>query len=578
MLKTLAVWLIAGTTVAIALTAGGSSAGAPSVPLTGIVSSQAEGPMEGVLVSVKAVGRGVTVTVSTDAKGRYSFPTDALGAGRYEVAVRAVGYEIENSDQRAVEIASGIPTQLDLRLTKARDLASQLTSAEWLLSVPGSQKQKEFLFRCTVCHTLTPIVKSKHDAVEFLAIMNRMRNYHPQSFLLRTYKLPKEVPSSAEAERLVRTVTGPGELMPRYGFSISRAPGQAEDAYAAHYLSSINLRSAEKWPFELKTLPRPKGTETRVVMTEYDLEGPEHQPHDAAVDPDGVVWHTDFALPFVGRLDPRTGKPEQFPVSMTKAKAGYGDVRGEGTGDVQIDRDGNPWFSFQSTLLKFDKNTHAFKSYQAPEIDGTRPGIGFFSIASDGRIVFLGPGVVFRLDPTTGEFTSARYSVPEGINGQFYGWTVDSKGTVYGALQWEGAIGEIDEKAGKMIVHRTPTPGSGPRRVHMDSQDRFWFAEYLVHKIAVLDTRTKKFQEWAVPTPWSGGYDVVPDKNGEVWGGGMHTDRIFRLNPKTGQVTEYLTPRELNVRRIEVDNSTTPVSVWVGNNHKAKLLKLQPLE
>ena len=36
--------------------------------------------------------------------------------------------------------------------------------------------------------------------------------------------------------------------------------------------------------------------------------------------------------------------------------------------------------------------------------------------------------------------------------------------------------------------------------------------------------------------------------------------------------------RELNLRRIDVDNSTTPVSVWVGNNHKAKLLKLQPLE
>src|SRR5262245_50414098 len=44
------------------------------VSLTGIVRSQAEGPMEGVLVSAKAVGGTVTTTVVTDSQGRYVFP------------------------------------------------------------------------------------------------------------------------------------------------------------------------------------------------------------------------------------------------------------------------------------------------------------------------------------------------------------------------------------------------------------------------------------------------------------------------------------------------------------------------
>jgi len=127
-------------------------------------------------------------------------------------------------------------------------------------------------------------------------------------------------------------------------------------------------------------------------------------------------------------------------------------------------------------------------------------------------------------------------------------------------------------------MYSTPTRNSGPRRVQMDSQGRLWFAEYYAHKLGVFDTKTKEIREWTLPTPWSGGYDVVVDKNGDVWGGGMHTDRIYRFNPKTEQFTEYLVPRELNLSRIDVDNATTPVSVWVGNNHQAKLIKLEPLE
>jgi streptogramin lyase len=70
----------------------------------------------------------------------------------------------------------------------------------------------------------------------------------------------------------------------------------------------------------------------------------------------------------------------------------------------------------------------------------------------------------------------------------------------------------------------------------------------------------------------------VPDKNGEVWTGSMFTDRIIRLAPKNGQVTEYLLPRETNIRRVFVDNSTTPVTFWVGNNHGASVVKLEPLD
>jgi virginiamycin B lyase len=81
-----------------------------------------------------------------------------------------------------------------------------------------------------------------------------------------------------------------------------------------------------------------------------------------------------------------------------------------------------------------------------------------------------------------------------------------------------------------------------------------------------------------MPMAWANPYDVAPDKNGHAWTGSMINDRISRLDPKTGQFTEYLLPRSTNVRRVYVDNTTTPVTFWVGSNHGASIIKLEPLE
>ena len=79
-------------------------------------------------------------------------------------------------------------------------------------------------------------------------------------------------------------------------------------------------------------------------------------------------------------------------------------------------------------------------------------------------------------------------------------------------------------------------------------------------------------------TPWSAPYDVMPDVRGEVWAGGMFTDRVARLDPKAGEITEYLMPRSTNMRRVWVDSSTTPPTFWSGSNHGASIVKVEPLD
>jgi streptogramin lyase len=112
----------------------------------------------------------------------------------------------------------------------------------------------------------------------------------------------------------------------------------------------------------------------------------------------------------------------------------------------------------------------------------------------------------------------------------------------------------------------------------MDSQDRLWVAEYASNRIALFDTKTEKFTEWEMPNKWTWPYYVTPDKNGELWTGGMNTDRVVRVIPKTGETIEYLMPKDTNIRRVFVDNSTTPVTFWTGSNHSAEIVKVEPLD
>ena len=67
-----------GVAVVVALSPAGHAQS--SAALGGRVTSAEEGPMEGVLVGAKRAGSTITVTVATDAGGRYSFPAGKLAS------------------------------------------------------------------------------------------------------------------------------------------------------------------------------------------------------------------------------------------------------------------------------------------------------------------------------------------------------------------------------------------------------------------------------------------------------------------------------------------------------------------
>jgi virginiamycin B lyase len=541
--------------VAAWLSGAGRLAAQAGPALAGKVTAGQEA-LEGVLVSAKKSGSSITVTVVSGKDGRYSFPAARLEPGQYSLRIRAIGYDLDGADQ--VTVAPDKTATADLGLRKTQDLASQLSNAEWLASMPGTDAQKGQLLNCVGCHTLDRPLRSKYSADEFLTvILPRMQSYVNQS-----------IPAHPQLRRAERLMEERGD--------------QRVQVYrgAAEYLASVNLSSHPTWDFEWKMLPRPTGAATRVIYTEYDLPRETIEPHDVIVDGSGTVWYSSFGEQNLGRLDPKTGKVSEFAIK--EHKPGFP----TGLLGLRSDREGNLWFGnmYQATIARFDPRTETFKfwplegeeNFDAAQINMVSPQ----SSGVDGKVWSQNNGFagVHRLDIATGKLET--FEPFKGAPGShnIYDVVPDSNNNVYFTDFRQRHIGRIDAKTGAVKLYETPTPNSAPRRGSMDAQDRLWFGEYRADRIGMFDTKTEQFREWQVAPKWSAPYDVTTDKNGEAWTGSMLSDRVTRLNPATGEAINYLLPRSTNIRRVFVDNATTPVTFWAGNNHGASIVKVEPLE
>jgi streptogramin lyase len=531
-----------------------------SAALSGTVSSAEEGSMEGVIVSAQKEGSNITVSVVSDDKGNFTFPADRLAPGTYAISIRASGYTLVGPKQATVAAGGTAKADVKLGRVQGRAILPMLSNAEWLNSVPGGDPQKQFMTNCVGCHTVKRILSNPHTPEEYQQVFRRMGTYSPGT-----------VPAH------------PQKLLP--GPRGERPPIAANEmGPASAYLASVTLGNQEGIEYSFKLQPRPTGRATKVIITQYDLPRKETQPHDVIVDRDGQVWYSDFANQFAGVMDPKTGAATDIPIPVLKPEQPNGGL------DVEFDpQQQNVWLSmmYQAGIAKIDRKTHQVTAYPFPK-EWQSPSTQASMVSPqhsdvDGKVWTNNQEnhAHYRLDLASGKYEDVGEAIDaRGTKIDAYGMPTDEQNNVY-LLNFGGtSIGIRDAKTNKVTIYITPTKGSRPRRGRVDSQNRLWFAEFGANGIGMFDPKTAEIKEYPLLSKWGAPYDVVPNKDAsEVWTGSMVNDLVARLDTKTGEYTEYLLPRtNVNIRRVFVQETGPRPALWVGSNHDASIIKVEPLD
>jgi len=502
--------------------------------LTGTVSSQKEGKMEGVLVNAKKQGGTMTITVVSDASGKFSFPDDQLSNGTHDITIRAVGYKLSPT---SVTITKGKTTRLDLTVNEVAnkfELARQLTNTEWMLSM-GEDGIK--VGGCVNCHTLERVMFSRYNPEQMTRVVQRMA-YHTNNSSPEHPWFDTDV-----AEQLAK-------------------PPSSRHIELGTFISSVNLSARDVWPFELKTLPRPTGDDTKVIYTSYDLARSDAAPHDEVLDADGNIWYSDFNTQYFGKVDTKTGKVTDYEVPLRRP----GGAVAQGGLQIDIDPDGNVWYANmeQIQLVRFNPKTEKMDIFELPVadidaadahttmLDPTRMYIDgniWLNVAGGGE---KGGQGAWQLNVASGKFTRVRY--PEGSpSAQAYDNLSDSHNNLWGHSPGRPNIWRTDARTLETVWYPVPDNRKGCRRGHMDSQDRIWCADFNGNGLIMFNTKTRQYEgNWDAPVPHSRPYDAHYDEKGFNWAGGMDSDLILRLNVETGKMNQYLLPYRTNIRNVHM--------------------------
>jgi len=95
-------------------------------------------------------------------------------------------------------------------------------------------------------------------------------------------------------------------------------------------------------------------------ITEYPLPDPGARPRRIAIDADDIIWYTDFARGYLGRLDPKTGKVTEWQSPSGPKSEPYGIVFTKGALWY------NESYAKPNTIVRFDPKTEKFQTWAIP--------------------------------------------------------------------------------------------------------------------------------------------------------------------------------------------------------------------
>jgi virginiamycin B lyase len=237
--------------------------------------------------------------------------------------------------------------------------------------------------------------------------------------------------------------------------------------------------------------PRPAavllaGTKT-ITIREWLVPTLGSRPHDPAAAPDGSIWWTGQYANVLGRLDPRTGALREY-LLKTPASGPHGLI---------ADRNGNIWYTgiSKNHVGKLDPSSGVVTEYAMPDTTARGPHTPIFD--QKGNLWFtLQSGMVGRIVPATGEVkvvkTPTANTYPYGIvvNSKGIPWYVDFRGN---------RVGSVDPLTMQIREYPLPDTAARPRRIAVTADDVVWYSDHARGFLGRFDPKTGAVREWPSP-------------------------------------------------------------------------------
>jgi virginiamycin B lyase len=112
------------------------------------------------------------------------------------------------------------------------------------------------------------------------------------------------------------------------------------------------------------------------------------------------------------------------------------------------------------------------------------------------------------------------------------------------ALRLRGTAPGTEASELKVTIREwaVPTKGAHPHDAAVGADGALWFTEQMTNKIGRLDPKSGAFKEYPLKLEDSGPHGLVADREGNIWFTGNFKGYIGKLDPQTGAVTEYKIP------------------------------------
>lgn len=248
--------------------------------------------------------------------------------------------------------------------------------------------------------------------------------------------------------------------------------------------------------------------------------------------PDGMIWWVGQVGNTIGRLDPRTGAMQEWPLPA-----------GALPHSVNIDARGGVWYmgNGNGTIGKFDPASGEAVEYRMPNPAARDPHTGEFDANGVLWFTLQQSNMIGRFDPRTGETRLATIARPRA---RPYGVKIDANGVPWVACNGGNRLIRVDPRTMALREIELPGEDTTVRRLDIAADGMIWYVNSGRGRLGRYNPASGEIREWASPSgPASHPYAIAVI-DGIVWynESGVRPDPLVRFDPRTETFQSWAIP------------------------------------